>query len=245
VNQDTIVNIGKMLGAQGILTGSINVASVEDNPYSEKRVQCGQYQNNVIKGPYGPITIPICIRWDPYYVKCNKRTATFGVTVKVIDIESATVVYSVDYTDSRSSEACSDSPNPVKSSMELMNLVQSNLLQMIRRDILPYNISLNITLMEDTEGLKDSKDKDRFLSALEFAKKDRLDRGCEIWEELYPTNQNSISLTYNIGVCKEVYGKLFEAKEYYKKADKLLTKPDDLVNQALKRIDYLINKKNK
>ncbi|MCX8084647.1 MAG: penicillin-binding protein activator LpoB [Calditerrivibrio sp.] len=66
VNQDTAINIGRMLGAQGIMVGTISGAAVQDNPYSEKRVRCGQYQNNVVKGPNGPVTIPVCVRWDPY-----------------------------------------------------------------------------------------------------------------------------------------------------------------------------------
>lgn len=245
VNQDTAVNIGRMLGAQGILTGTINGAAVQDNPYSEKRVKCGQYQNNVIKGPYGPITIPICIRWDPYYVNCNKRTADFSVTVKIINVELGSLVYSSDYAETESSEACSDSGSAVKSSLELLGIVQNRVLNRIKMDILPYNVVMNILLMEDTEGIKDSADLNKFLSGLEFAKKDRLDRSCELWEGLLDKNINSVSLNYNVGVCKEAFGDFLAAKEFYKKADKLLSRPDDTINNALKRIDYLINKNKK
>lgn len=245
VNQDTAVNIGKMLGAQGILTGTVNGAAVQDNPYSEKRMKCGQYQNNVIKGPYGPITIPICIRWDPYYVNCNKRTANFSVTVKVINVEVGSLVYSSDYSENESSEACSDSGNAVKSSLELLSIVQNRVLNRIRMDILPYNVVMNIFLMEDTNGIKDSISIDKFLSGIEFAKKDRLDRSCEIWEGLLEKNSDSVSLNYNMGVCKEAFGDLLAAKEFYKKADKLLSKPDDTINAALKRINFLINKNKK
>lgn len=245
VNQDTAVQIEKLLGAKGILTGSINSMLVQDNPYQEKRVQCGQYQNNYIKGPYGPIVIPICIRWDPYYVNCKERTATMSVSTKIIDVETGSIVYSSDYSDAEKSSACSDSGYAVKSNAELEFIVQNRILNNIKMDILPYKVFMSIVLKDEDDNIKDKNARDKFLAGLEFAKSNRLDRSCELWKDAYDLEKNSVSLTYNLGVCAEVFGDLNLAQEYYKKADKMLLKPDKTINDALIRISNLLKNKSK
>ncbi|MCX8084646.1 MAG: hypothetical protein N3C60_07000 [Calditerrivibrio sp.] len=89
----------------------------------------------------------------------------------MINVESAVVVYSADYSSSESSESCLDSGSPVRASLELMSLAQEKVLENIMRDILPYNLLLRIVLMEDTDGIKGGNFVDKFTSALEFAKK--------------------------------------------------------------------------
>ncbi|MGC8768728.1 CsgG/HfaB family protein [Calditerrivibrio sp.] len=245
VDQNTAVEIGKLLGARAIMVGSVNSFSVQDNPYQEKRVRCGQYQNNYIKGPYGPITIPVCIRWDPYYVNCVERTANMSVSSKIISVETGSIIYSSDYSDSEKSAACSDSGYAVKSSSELEYVVQNRILNNIKMDILPYKVDLSIVLKEDDDNIKNSKSREKFYSGLEFAKSNRLDRACELWKEAYETDKESVSLTYNLGVCSEAFGDPLLAQEYYKKADKLISKPDKIINDALFRISNIIKNKYK
>jgi hypothetical protein len=90
-----------------------------------------------------------------------------------------------------------------------------------------------------TEGLT-SASGDRFAGALAFARANRLDRACEMWEEIARSDRNSVATHHNLGVCSEAQGDLDTALNRYALADRQLTKPDPTVSESLARVRGLL-----
>ena len=67
-----------------------------------------------------------------------------------------------------------------------------------------------------------------------------MDRACELWQEGLTLAPQSYALTYNLGVCAESAGDFENAKNLYYKTNRMLQKPDPVINGALVRIDKLI-----
>jgi tetratricopeptide (TPR) repeat protein len=160
-------------------------------------------------------------------VRCIKRTATFNVTPKLIEVESSKIVYSNALEAVVTDSHCSDSQQALKDRTAMQRAAQEQTTAKFRLDVAPYVTTVAISLMDSTSGIESADAKDKLKSGLEFAKKNRLDRGCEIWSEARRSAPNSIAYLYNLGVCAEVNGRLEEAQSLYKQADKQLSKPDD------------------
>ncbi len=76
-------------------------------------------------------------------------------------------------------------------------------------------------------------------------KNNRFDRACELWGEARILSPNSPSILYNLGICSEVTRELEQALELYKKADRLLDKPDDRITAAIGRVSEAIQKQKR
>ena len=66
--------------------------------------------------------------------------------------------------------------------------------------------------------------------------KGKVERACEIWNDLSRTNPNAPQLTYNIGLCHEISGDYEEALNLYGKATRLVKKPDDMFEDGIYRV---------
>lgn len=235
VDPDTAANVGRVVGAKGIYTGQVNISSVRDSYYDEERSECSKKDPNSKK----------CISWRKYHVDCTKRVANVSVTPKLIEVETARVVYSETYSRSMEDKRCSDSSSSLKDGRQMKRDLQDQILKAIRNDIAPYYVQVEIKLLEGTDDLPTTRAKQAFDSGLEFAKNQRFDRACEIWGELRQETPASISLLHNLAVCAEVRGDLKQALSLIKEADKRLKSPDDTVTSALERIGDAVHKQKK
>ncbi|MGA1863405.1 hypothetical protein OWM07_11040 [Deferribacter thermophilus] len=174
VNKKDVINFGKLIGASAILTGTINISKVEDTMFKEQRSECIKSKKSKLKTPLGNIPVSKCLKWRYYDVNCQKRTATFSATTKIIEVETETIIYSSDYTETAKSAACPDSGYPVKSSAELLTIAQNKVLEDIRRDILPYKVILTIELKDNDDDIKDKNAKKYFRAGLEFTSNNRI-----------------------------------------------------------------------
>jgi hypothetical protein len=242
VDVDKAARVGKITGAKGIYTGTVNVSSVSDSPYAEKRSRCDYY---ITKSTSKGETYEECGQTSEYKVRCIKRTATFNVTPKLIEVESSKIVYSNVLEAVVTDSHCSDSQQALKDRTAMIKAAQEQTTAKFRLDVAPYITTVAISLMDSTSGIESADAKDKLKSGLEFAKKNRLDRGCEIWSEARSSAPNSIVYLYNLGVCAEVNGRLEEAQSLYKQADKQLSKPDDKITIALRRVGEAIEKQKK
>lgn len=227
VSQDDVVRIGKLVGAKGVYTGVLHPIKKGEDSYTEKRVECKEKNRCIEK-----------------YVICIRRTLTFSFTPRLVDVETGRVVYSRTISAHQVSHGCQDT-SPPASFEQMENDARQIALREFVRDVAPYYTTVTLELMDSKDNIQSKEDKEKFSSALDFAKKGRMDRACSMWEEIYERNKNSISLNYNLGICKELSGKPAEALSFYKKADQLTTKPNDLINKALKRASELLEKQEK
>lgn len=242
VDQGTAARIGKMVGAQGIYTGMVTLSGINDSPYSERRQQCVERQmkydnkGNAYEGP--------CVRWRPYSVSCTKRVASFACSPKLIEVSTGKILYARNLMGSADSSGCEDR-TPVKGGDELLQKAKEFAKAEFRKNVAPFYVTREIALMDSTDGISSSEAKDKLKNGLDYAAKQRMDSACELWGEANNLSPNAASILYNLGVCAESRGDLDAALGLYKRADKLIGKPDDNVSLALDRVSEAIKNKKK
>lgn len=177
-----------------------------------------------------------CAKYEKYTVSCTKRTAAFGFTPKLVEVETGIVVYSSNIGKTVEKSVCSDSQKPLPGERELIGQAKQSGKEIFRTDIAPYYVTIEIELMDSDDGIVSETAKAKLVQGIDFAKNSRLDRACELWGEARILAPDALSILYNLGICSEVTGELEQALDLYRKADRMLTRPDDRVNAALARV---------
>ncbi|MDI9569942.1 MAG: CsgG/HfaB family protein [Pseudomonadota bacterium] len=236
------VRLGKVLGARGIVTGAVTTSAVNDQHYREARQTCVQRERRVDKD--GKVREGACIRWSDYYVGCTYREAVFSVSPKFIDVETGRVVYASTLSDKQSSQKCEDRSTPLATRETLLAAVKNRVINGIKKDIAPHYVTMEIQLMDDAEGMN-KEARELFKSGLEFAENNRLDRACELWNRAMPLAGQSPALLYNVAFCLEIQGDLDRSLAMYRQADRLTTKPDNLITAAMTRLTEKIDARDR
>ena len=242
VDQKTAVKLGKLIGAQGIYTGIVTQNKYDDNPYRENRQTCNRYEKKRDKD--GHEYRGDCLSWNRYTVNCMKRVASFAVSPKLVEVATGRIIYTRDLSAMTDSSGCEDT-RPVQSELVLLERVRESVKKEFRRDIAPYHITLEIKLMDSTDGIESKEAKDKLKHGIEYADKGRMDSACELWGEARIISPGSYVLLYNLGVCAESRGDLDAALGLYKQADKMLGKPEEDITMALNRVEGAIRNRAK
>lgn len=242
VDQSTASEIGKLVGAQGIYTGAVTQRNSTEGHYTEARSVCLRYAQNC--DAKGNCYQGACLQTRTYNVDCTKRSGYFAFTPKLIEVQTGKIIYTRDINGSATSSGCTDG-TPAKSGSELIEQSIAMAKAGFRKDIAPYYIVREIKLMDSTNGIDSSQAKDKLKLGIDYAGKKRLDAACELWGEADTIASNSASITYNLGVCAESRGDVVAALPLYKKADRLLGKPDDDITLALTRVTQAIQNQEK
>ena len=109
----------------------------------------------------------------------------------------------------------------------------------LREEIAPHYVTESITLMDSDDGIESGEAKKRLKRGIEHAKSLWLLKGCNEWKEANRLAPNHPSITYNLGVCDEFYGRFEEAAALYQKAYDL--SPDNkLIKKSIKRVTKTI-----
>lgn len=231
----TLVKVGKAVGAKGVYTGVIAKPQSEVSDFTEGRTKCA-YEETYTDHKGKQRTR--CAKWTEYSVSCKKRVAVFAFTPKLIEVESGKILYSTNVSGSATDAICSDGGRPLMSESEVVAKAKQPTLHQFKTDVAPYYVTISIKLMDSTDGITSDAAKERLKQGIAFAVNNRLDRGCELWGEaitLIP-NAPTPTLLYNLGICSEITGDIAQALDLYKKADRLLVKPDDRVTASLARV---------
>jgi tetratricopeptide (TPR) repeat protein len=242
VDQKTAVKLGKLIGAQGIYTGIVTRNKYDDNPYIEDRQTCTRYEKK--RDKEGNEYQGSCLSWHKYTVNCMKRVASFAVSPKLVEVATGRIIYARDLSAMTESSGCDDT-RQVQSELVLLERVRESVKKDFRRDIAPYYITLEIKLMDSTDGIESKEAKDKLKRGIEYADKGRMDSACELWGEARIISPGSYVLLYNLGVCAESRGDLDAALGLYKQADKMLGKPQDDITTALNRVEGAIKNRGK
>jgi len=241
VDEKTAVKLGRLVGAQGIYTGIVNLNNYNDSRYTEKRQTCDRYEEKKDKDGK---SYQVCAYWRSYNVNCVKRVADFSVTPRLVDVATGRVLYSRNISAMKNSSGCDDT-HPAQSDMVLLEQAREQVKQEFRRDVAPYYVTREIRLMDSTDGMDSKEAKDKLKRGLEYADKGRMDSACELWGEARNLASGSHTLVYNLGVCAESRGDLDAALSLYRQADKLLGKPDDDITLALNRVGEAVKNRGK
>lgn len=242
VDPGTAAEVGKLIGAQGIYTGTVTQNNFNEGHFTRKRSECVKYNQEC--DAKGNCEQTSCAQWREYNVKCTKRTGYFAFSPKLIQVKTGKIVYTRNISGSAESSGCADG-QPAKSGSELIGQSLETVKAGFRKDIAPFYVVREIRLMDSTKGIDSSVAKDKLKRGIEYAGKKRLDVACELWGEAYTLSSNSASISYNLGICAESRGDVVAALPLYKKADTLLGKPDDDITLALMRVTEAIKNQEK
>jgi hypothetical protein len=196
VDPSTVANVGKLVGAKGIYTGTVTVSSSNDSHYKEQRSKCVSEQTKTDKKGNQSTS---CVKWGNYDVSCTKRNASYAFTPKLIEVESGRVVYANNVSGAATASQCEDSSTPMQGQDELIGQAKQLAKAMFRNDVAPHYIQVEIKLIEDKDGIASKEAENKFEQGMDFAKKGRLDRACELWGEARTLAQNSKAILYSLG----------------------------------------------
>ncbi len=211
--------------------GSVTTDTVSDSRYSVSSRQCA-YTDNDGK----------CKKWRKVSVPCTRRTANVGFTIRLVNVETGVQSYNRDVSGQAISKSCRGRNHSLEAREVVRRRARQAAYEKVRRDVAPYVVNIKIELMDDTDGIESDRAKQDLKSGLLFAKAGRLDRACELWQEARILAPRSIAIIYNIGVCAEAVGELYNALALYQEADRLLLKPESIINKALNRVNNRLNK---
>jgi len=252
--------VGSSLNADGVFLGNVVRSGTGESPYQESRSQCSQAQtlynnNNQAVGQK-------CVRWSQYTVNCIKREASFEFAPRLIETATGRSIFSDTLKGYASDGGCSDG-KAAQDVRSLLAQARQNVLNKIRAALAPVESHVAVEIMEAKSSsgfnklsseldqlLGRESDKTRqneldpqFANGVEFAKAGRMDRACEIWKTIESVDSEHVPLLYNIGLCEESSGNVLKAQNYYTRADKLSTKPDKRITEALGRIGNQVSSK--
>jgi len=233
VDEETASQVGKLLGADGIVLGAVT-QSTEDASYSEKRSVCAS------KDKDGK-----CTRRREYSVSCTKRNAYFSFTPKVVNVTTGQIVASETLSAQADDSVCRDSERALKNRKELLSKAKTIAVEKFREMVAPYYVDVTIKLLTKDDTKIPSEAKKKINAGCKWSKEGRLDRACELWNDAYKLHPQGYAIPYLLGFCAETSGDLDSALSHYEKADRNTSAPVEEISEALARVKVRIETQRK
>lgn len=228
-SQNKLAELGKLTGAQALISGSVSSASSNDSYYRDTRTRekCDQYGRNC--------------KTSEYTVSCTMRQVGLGVQIRMVDVERGDLVTAQSFNETEKWSACKDEKKALPSREQALETLSERVVAKFVDKITPKYVSFQVALLDDVDVVLPERQEKEFEAALEFIEIDRLDRAEQLLSELhYAVQQQSYAIAYNLGVVKEASADYESARQLYQVADRLTLEPVDEINTALARIDRLI-----
>ncbi len=231
VNDENIVQVGELIGAQAIISGNVSPITKEDSYFYEPRVRCANRK---------------CTELETYRVRCMKRLIGLSAEVRIVDVAKGDIIYADTLSRSASFKHCADDSRAIPSKMMVAQRLADNIADTFIYKLTPHYRKFHVKLLEDPD-LDYTDEQEKLLKvSLKYIEQGRYDKAERFLKELIDaTNMKSYVAFYDLGVIKEAQGKYKEAKEYYEYADNLMVEPVEEINEAVIRINSLISKRKK
>ncbi len=222
-----VVKIGKLLGAQAIISGSVSDSSMIDTRHYEERTKCEDKK---------------CKKTYIYNVSCTKRTISMSVELKIISIEDGSIIYGDILSKSKSWDHCLDRSSTLPSKQYGLNLLADTLSGDFVRQMAPYYTYYNVELLDTPEIDYTDEQEELLEHSLTYIEHSRYEKAQKLLSKLLDSTSDSCYVAaYNLGLIKERDGKLKEAQQLYMLADSLMIEPNSVVDNAIIRIKSSIN----
>ncbi len=229
VDQETVVEIGNLIGAQAIISGNVGRVTSQDSYFYEGRSRCADKK---------------CKELVYYKVQCKKRVVGLSAELRMVDISQGDIIYADTMNRSATYKHCSDDRRALPSrEMAAQDLAESIANSFIYK-LTPHYRNFRVALLEDPDLDYNDKQEKLLEVSLAYIEQGRFDKAEQFLVELIDsTDSQSYVAFYNLGVVKEAEGNYAEAKEYYENADNLMVEPVEEINAAVIRINSLIEKR--
>lgn len=225
IDESTAVEVGNLLGAQAIISGSVDAPTLHDDHYYVERTKCKDGKCWKVK------------------VSCKKRTIGLSAQIRMINVSTGGIIYADNVRRQKQWNHCADDsktlPSKQSGTQQLANAIASN----FTYKLTPHYRHISVTLLEEPD-MEYSDTQEKLLeNALLYVEQSRYDKAEQLLRRLLEsTASQSYVPLYNIGVIYEVRGDFTEAQHYYKAADNLTIEPVEEINTAVNRIQHLIEK---
>jgi len=220
--------IGRLLGADALLVGRVLPGNVTKNTSSHQATECTAYENS-------NKLFKKCISTGIKTVTCTTLVATVSIQPRVIRVTTGEVAYTKVQNGQASHEYCDNGGTAVDERVLQSNAL-ANALREVRADLAPYRYVIDAPLKQSADGLTGAS-REAFEGALAFARTGRFDRACSQFTQLEAEGARTIAVRYNIALCDEASGRLFEARRRIVEIDGDLRTPDPDINLALQRLE--------
>jgi tetratricopeptide (TPR) repeat protein len=223
LNDSGLVNITYKDNSQGleqmqaILSGVVNVSEISTSRYSKTRTdysRCLRYYYK--KGK------KYCATYRRYTIGCRANTYSVKTSIKILNINDASTIFTKTYASSSKRTHCSDDTSVLPSKKEENTRLASNISHQIINDIAPKYIFYSVKLLTSVDIDLSSKQDSSFDVILEMIKLKRIKKAKELLSNLNTqTNNSSYVLLYNLAL-------LYEYNSDYSKAEKLLKRAENI-----------------
>ncbi|MBH0026453.1 MULTISPECIES: hypothetical protein [unclassified Pseudoalteromonas] len=215
-NSKNRTRLGKLTGADTLVTASYT-ADVDTSTYYEKDSECIQKGDKWYK----------CEKSREVTVQCSEKIAKVYFMPKAVSVETGQIIFTKQYSHQSSSKVCKgDDPHP--SDSVLRGKALAAVIEELKQDVAPHQVTKNIELMESDDSDLTDKAEELLDLAIEFAEKDMPDNACKIFAKAQSQYSESLAINYNNGLCAERANDLELAKAYYDKASNLTLDVDEL-----------------
>ena len=229
LDESTAVRLGKLLGAQAIISGNITTASFSDTHYRETRTKCADKK---------------CKTTYEYTVSCVKRVVTLAAQVRMVDVEKGDIIFADLLHRNQSWNHCSDDSNTIPSSAQALDRLSTRLADAFAYKLTPHYISYSVILLDKPDLEYTDEQKKALENALVYIERRRYDKAERILSRLLEeSHDRSYVAAYNLGVVKEVQGEYEKSKSLYELADKLTYEPVEEIDTAILRIKRSIEQR--
>lgn len=231
ITQGTAVTVGNLVGAQAIISGNVGSPTSQDSHYYEPRARCADKK---------------CSELVYYKVKCVKRVVGLSAEVKIVDVEKGDIIFADTLNRSATYSHCSDDSHPLPSQGMAAQYLSTGMANAFTYRLTPHYKEFGVSLLDEPD-LDYTDEQEKLLEvSLTYIEQNRYDKAEQFLTELIDsTASKSYVAFYNLGVVKEAQGNYQEAKEYYGYADELMVEPVEEINNAVVRINKLIDKRQK
>jgi curli biogenesis system outer membrane secretion channel CsgG len=229
MDASTAVEVGRLMGAQALISGDVGGFGLQDTRYYETRVKCADSK---------------CKKTYTYNVRCTKRVISLSAELRMVDVSRGDIIYADTLSKNAEWGHCEDDsramPTKEMGGVHLANVIAKQ----FAYKLTPHYRAFEVSLLEDPD--LDYTDQQEFYleNALRYIEQNRYDKAETLLIDLInATGEQSYVPFYNLGVIKEAQGHYSEAKNYYAIADNLMIEPVDEINAAILRIDRAIAKR--
>ncbi|QOY51304.1 DUF6340 family protein [Candidatus Sulfurimonas baltica] len=226
-DESSSVKMGRLLGAQALISGDISAASMSDKSFYEKRTKCSDEK---------------CKETYKYSVRCIRRDMAIVAQIKIVDIQKGDIIYAETLSKNGAWKHCSDDTDDLPSKAYGLNMLADEVSRSFVQKLVPYYATYRVLLLDEPDIEYSDKQEDELEHALEYIQHKRYDRAEELLSKLLEsTSDKSYVAAYNLAIVKEVQGDLTSARQLFELADSLTVKPVEAVDLAILRINSSIS----